>query len=51
MAGAWSLLPPMWERRRRAIAVVMAGRLYVCGGFDGNGGLNVTEVYCPEALF
>lgn len=43
----WEVLPPMKQRRSGASAGVAAGKLYVCGGFNGQVPLNLAECFDP----
>lgn len=40
MPATWETMPPMIARRDGAAAAAMRGRLYVCGGFDGEQSLS-----------
>jgi len=43
----WEAVPPLQHRRTNAAGAVLAGRLYVCGGFDGERTLNTAERFNP----
>lgn len=47
-AGQWLPLPPMQVARRCAMAAVVRGCLYVCGGSQGLGPLASVERYVPR---
>merc|ERR1712039_668027 len=39
-SSAWEPMPPMTSRRDGAVAAAMKGRVFVCGGFDGEHSLS-----------
>jgi N-acetylneuraminic acid mutarotase len=47
--GSWSQLPSMRYTRQAPVAAVIAGKLYVTGGFDGGENVNqpALEIYDP----
>lgn len=49
VAPTWEAAPCMLEERGFAAAAVASGRLYVCGGFDGQRALPTVERFDPAA--
>ena len=45
---SWKKVCPMNIRRSAVGAAVLANRIYVVGGYDGNSSLNSVECYDPE---
>jgi len=48
-ANTWSALAPMLSPRDNFAAVVLNGRIYAIGGWDGSQNLSSVEVYNPTA--
>jgi N-acetylneuraminic acid mutarotase len=44
----WNEMTPMSVERGFAGAAVAGGKIYVIGGYDGTGGLDLNEVFIPE---
>ena len=48
--GSWSRLSPLGQPRQEVAAAEVGGKIYVVGGFAGNGAtLGTTEVYDPAS--
>ncbi|HEX9091055.1 MAG TPA: hypothetical protein VF831_06170, partial [Anaerolineales bacterium] len=45
---SWTQILPMPTARARAGAVVVGGKIYIVGGWDGKNALMVNEVYQPD---
>merc|ERR1712187_858708 len=46
-AGVWETVASMTERRNAAVATVLNGQLYVCGGTNGRETLHSVECFDP----
>ena len=48
MLDTWTVTSPLIHRRSALSATVHCDKLYVIGGYDGEGFLNTLEEYVPE---
>eukprot|EP00948_MAST-09A_sp_MAST-9A-sp1_P003743 g3743.t1 len=45
--NSWTVIPDMPEIRRNHVAAVLKGKLYVCGGWDGDNSVDTVFIYNP----